>query len=250
VVTHYDLRAISTRPGVVYISPHFTTVIEFSELMDEISTSRPSLFQIKVSESENILFLKALKEAGSADLVVRVRGYIALFKVVVDPKMDAPRRYVVTLPTRSEVPATSLPSPSASIEVPRPANPSTPPAPSSGGQGAGGAERAAAPSPLPPWLKAEFSPVRMGSGWFVQYRVVNGGTEPVTLRAADLVVLRNGVSVPFRLVRTSFGSSIEAVGPKEEATGVIVVEDSPEPISWIWTVRAQGTSYTLQGKAE
>jgi len=261
VVTQYDLRMISSRPGVIYVSPYFTTVVEFSELMDEISTSRPSLFQIKVAQSENMLFLKALKEAGSADLVVRVAGYVALFKIVVDPKMEVPRRYVVTLRTRTEAPASTLPntsvqnqpSNSGAQNQARATNPTPPPASKTGSEETGGQKTDTAPkstTSVPSWLKVEFTPTQMGNGWFVQYRIQNNGSEPLSLKAEDLTVIRNGVSLPFRLVRTTFGASIDFLAPNEEATGVIVVEDSPESISWAWTLKTKSTSYTLQGKGE
>ncbi len=237
--TTYDLRVLTERPGVVYVSPKYLTVIEFGDLIDEIGTSQPGLLQVKVSDSEHIIFLKALKQAGSADLVVRVGGYVALFRVVVDPKMDAPRRYVVTFTSTAARPTAApqgdaQPSPGEEARDLR-------------GQDAK-AEPKAEASPKAP-VEYRFQPMRSGNGWIIYYEVTNRSSQDLTFRMKDLTVTRGAVSVPYRLVRTTFGPDVEVLEAGGQASGMIVVENSPEGVSWQWVLRSGATTYTLQGTA-
>lgn len=237
--TTYDLRVLTERPGVVYVSPKYLTVIEFGDLIDEIGTSQPGLLQVKVSDSEHIIFLKALKQAGSADLVVRVGGYVALFRVVVDPKMDAPRRYVVTFTSTTARPTAApqgdaQPSPGEEARDLR-------------GQDAK-AEPKAEASPKAP-VEYRFQPMRSGNGWIIYYEVTNRSSQDLTFRMKDLTVTRGAVSVPYRLVRTTFGPDVEVLEAGGQASGMIVVENSPEGVSWQWVLRSGATTYTLQGTA-
>lgn len=243
----YDLRVLAERPGIIYVSPKYLTVIEFNDLIDEIGTSQPGLIQVKVSDSERIIFLKSLKQAGSADLVVRIGGYVALFRVVVDPKMDAPRRYVVTFSSAGGAPARPTVAPQGNAPFPegpggsgdlRGNDTSKPSSPKEEGEAVGKEP-----------VQARFQPMRSGSGWVVYYEITNTGKESLTLRMADLVVTRGAVAIPFRLVRTAFGSDTETLEAGATAAGMIVVENSPEGVSWQWLLKSPTTSYTLRGEA-
>lgn len=250
VTTTYDLRTLTERPGIIHVSPRYITVIEFSDLIDEVGTSQPSLLQIRVSDSENIIFLKALRQAGNADLVVRVGGYVALFRIVVDARMESPRRYIVTLPVRGGHALPVQPGPARPSEAPQ-SDTSLP----SGGQ-AGGlrgqvSQQTEPPTndALPSWLSARFTPSISGNSWMIYYEVQNSGNAPITLRARDLVVRRGAVPIPFRIVRTAFGEDPEEIKPGQTASGVIVAEGAQEPITWEWRVNTAQTTYTLRGTA-
>lgn len=253
VTATYDLRVLTERPGTIYVSPKYMTVIEFGDLIDEIGTSQPSLLQIKVSDSENIIFLKALRQAGSADLVVRVGGYVALFRIIVDAQMETPRRYIVTLPSRRSTSPSS--GSTGGVNLPTEA-PQSNPSPSVGGQAGGLGGRTETPPPtqssgetFPSWLSARFTPSPSGSSWMIYYEITNRGEAPVTLRARDLVVRRGNIPVPFRIVRTTFSENPEEIPPGQVASGVIMVEGAPEGITWEWQVQSRQTTYTLRGTA-
>ena len=235
--TVYDLRVLVERPGIVYVSPKYLTVIEFTDLIDEIGTSQPGLLQVRVSDAENVIFLKALKQAGSADLVVRIGGHTALFRVVVDPRMESPRRYVVTTPSARPTLAPqggNLPSPTTPGEGGLRGQ-------DGGGAGKGGGNKAP---------EARFEAMRSGSGWLVYYEIHNPFPTPLSLRMSDLVVLRGGgTPIAFRLVRTSFGEDPEVLPPSKAASGMILVDDAPEGITWQWTLYSGKDSYTLRGRA-
>jgi hypothetical protein len=244
-VVTYDIRSLTYRPGVIYVSPKYMTVIEFSELIDELGTSVPNLIQIKVSTSENMLFLRALRNAGSGDLVVRVAGYAALFRVVVDPRMEQPRRYVVTFPsvpqtpTRSTVNPTPAPRQESAAPVPRPAEP-------------GGQPRAStSPSSenLPSWLSVRFTHARTGEGGtaVIYYEVKNNGQETLRLPVEGLSVRKGGIALPFRVVRTTFGQTVDLLAPGESATGAIIVPEAPEGVEVEWRLQdSKGNSYVLR----
>ncbi len=244
-VVTYDIRSLTYRPGVIYVSPKYMTVIEFSELIDELGTSVPNLVQIKVSTSENMLFLRALRNAGSGDLVVRVAGYVALFRVVVDPRMEQPRRYVVTFPSVPQTPARSTVNPTpaprqeSAAPAPRPAEP--------GGQ----ARASTSPSPesLPSWLSVRFTHARTGDGdtAVVYYEIKNNGQESLSLPVEGLSVRKGGIALPFRVVRTTFGQTVDVLAPGESATGAIIVPEAPEGVEVEWRLRdSKGNSYVLR----
>jgi hypothetical protein len=245
-VVTYDIRSLTYRPGVVYVSPKYMTVIEFSELIDELGTSVPNLIQIKVSTSENMLFLRALRNAGSGDLVVRIAGYVALFRVVVDPRMEQPRRYVVTFPSVPKAPArgtvnpTPAPRQESAAPTVRPAEPGgqakTPPA-------------ASPPGGLPPWLSVRFTHARTGDGdtAVVYYELKNNGQESLRLPVEGLSVRKGGIALPFRVVRTTFGQTVDVLAPGESATGAIIVPEAPEGVEVEWRLQdSKGNSYILR----
>jgi len=250
VTTTYDLRTLTERPGIIYVSPKYMTVVEFSDLIDEIGTSQPSLLQIKVSDSENIIFLKALRQAGSADLVVRVGGYVALFRIVVDGQMESPRRYIVGLPVRGGITTPSQSGSARPTEAPQ-SDASLPSGGQAGGLRGQGSQQSEPPAgdALPSWLSVKFTPSVSGNSWMVYYEVQNSGSAPVTLRARDLTVRRGTVPVPFRIVRTSFGEDLEEIKPGQTASGVIVADAAPEPITWEWRVSTAQATYILRGTA-
>jgi hypothetical protein len=244
-VVTYDIRSLTYRPGVIYVSPRYMTVIEFSELIDELGTSVPNLIQIKVSTSENMLFLRALRNAGSGDLVVRVAGYAALFRVVVDPRMEQPRRYVVTFPSVPRTPArgtvnpTPAPRQESAAPVPRPAEPGGQPkastSPSSGS--------------LPSWLSVRFTHARTGDGEtaVIYYEIRNNGQESLRLPVEGLSVRKGGIALPFRVVRTTFGQTVDLLAPGESATGAIIVPEAPEGVEVEWRLQdSKGNSYVLR----
>jgi hypothetical protein len=245
-VVTYDIRSLIYRPGVIYVSPKYMTVVEFSELIDEIGTSVPNLIQIKVSTSENMLFLRALKEAGSGDLVVRIGGYTALFRVVVDSRMQQPRRYVVTFPSVPQTPSrgavnpTPAPRQETAAPAPKPAEPGgqpkTPPATSS-------------PGGLPSWLSVRFTHARTGDGdtAVIYYEIKNNGQDTLRLPVEGLSVRKGGVALPFRVVRTTFGQSVDVLAPGESATGAIIVPEAPEGVEVEWRLQdSKGNTYVLR----
>lgn len=240
----YDIRTLTYRPGTVYISPKYITVLEFGDLIDELGTSSPSLVQIRVGAGENILFLKALKNAGSADLVVRIGGYVALFRLVVDAKMELPRRYVIAMPRpgpsealREETPPSQReggspegqkPTPTVQTQTPSPATPT--------------------PEGLPPWLKATLSVSRSGGSAVVYYALKNEGKEPVRMSPEGIRAYKGPNALPFRLVRTAFGKEVDLLAPGETATGAIIIPNAPDGVEVEWKLTAGNSEFTLRAR--
>lgn len=259
-VVTYDIRTLATRPGVVYISPNYLTVLEFGEVVDQVATSQVSAVQMEASE--NLLILRSRKKAGSTDLVVRVGTRVALFRLVVDTEGVTPRRYVINMPRPNaglgDAPAVAGPnfpsqpmtapqtgavgggesSPSASQPTPPSVSSSRPvtqvPAPAGEARG------------LPSWLRGTFTPSRQGENLLISFQLSNSGNETVSLRPEDLVVRSGANGLNFRLVRTAFGKQVDFVAPGETVAGMIIVPQAPEGVSLEWKLQGTSTSYSLQ----
>jgi len=250
VVTTYDVRILTTRPGLLYVSPRFYTVLEFGDTIDVVLTSQPSALDIKIPgadrpEGVTTLYLKAKKMAGAMDLVVKAGGYTALFRVVVDAKSSVPRRYVVAFPT---VPATySSPSvvPRGSAPVPAPES-SRAPAPAAPAPDA--PPKPEGPRTGVPGFRYSFNISRTGSDLYVFFELANKGSVAVRVPPENLRVHKGGLELPFRIVRTTFGKDPDAVAPGEVLSGVIVVENAPEGVEVEWIAQAGTASLSLRAR--
>jgi len=255
----YDIKTLTYRPGVIWIHPKYMTVVEFAEALDEVGTSVPTLMQVKLSDAENMLFLRALKNVGSGDLIVRVGGYVAMFRVVVDSRMEQPRRYLVTIPN---VPATSA-APAPSTAAPRPSTTTTPaparptPAPRDNApqpQGSNPAPQqpsADSRGGFPEWLVARMTFARNDETLVAYYDIRNNGSETLRLLTENLTVQKAGARLPFRLVRTTFGQNVDLIQPGEQVTGAIMVPNAPEGVEFQWKILdSKGNTYLLRNRAE
>lgn len=246
-LTTYDIRTLSVRPGVIYISPKYLTVVEFADLIDEVGTSAPDLVKVTVSSTETMLILQANRIKGSGDLVVRVGGRVALFRLVVDPEGTLPRRYVITFPQvpASYTPAYPNPAPAPKSgppggEAPKPSIPQTPP-------------QTPAQTPKPPEGKVTyaFTPTLSPSGGLIlYYQVTNGTREVLELKASGIQVTKGSTSLPFRLLRTLYGDSPDHVGPGETAGGAIIIEGADGGVQLEWKASLGGQPYTLRWTGE
>lgn len=259
-LTTYDIRQLSVRPGVVYISPKYLTVVEFGDLIDEVGTSAPDLIKVTVSSTESMLILQGLRPKGSADLVVRVGGYIAMFRVVVDSESSLPRRYVVTLPQvpssfgntpRPNPPSQSESAPPMGVaggeEAPAttatPTSPAPTPAPAA-------VTRTPSPAPASP-VRYTFTPTRSPTGGLVvYYSVTNTTSTPLELKTTNLTVTKGSTTLPVRVVRTTYGASPDVVAPGETAGGAIIVPDASDGITLEWKAALGDQTYTLRQTVE
>lgn len=113
----FDMAQLRYRPGLVQISPNYTTTLVFDDIVQRSVTSDDSLIQALVKD--NIIFLRAKKPAGQTDLVVNVGNQTLMFQLVVETDTFLPRKYTIRFPLRHDVyygvPATkrtaSLPPP-------------------------------------------------------------------------------------------------------------------------------------------
>lgn len=254
----YDIRTLTYRPGVIWIHPKYMTVVEFAEALDEVGTSVPTLMQVKLSEAENMLFLRALKNVGSGDLIVRVGGYVALFRVVVDSRMEQPRRYLVTIPNvpaASVAPSSTTTTRPSTSTTPTPARP-TPAPRDNAPQAQGNNPASQQPSvdsrgELPEWLAARITFAENDGTLVAYYDIRNNGSETLRLLTENLIVQKAGARLPFRLVRTTFGQNVDLIQPGGQVTGAIMIPNAPEGVEFQWKiVDSKGNTYLLRDRAE
>lgn len=113
-------------PGLVQVSPGFTTVIDFWDTVTTLASAQAQLLRVE-SAGPRIL-LSATQPAGRTDLVVVVGGRTLLFTLVIGPG-TGPRRYVIELTrARPATPGTGV-MPPATVAPVRPPVAAPQPAP-------------------------------------------------------------------------------------------------------------------------
>ncbi len=92
----FKYEQLTYRPGLVQISPNYTTVIEFPWVVQRGISSDKTL--IEAVANQNRIFLRALKPAGQTDLIVVAGNQTMLFHLVVETNTFLPRKYRVEFP--------------------------------------------------------------------------------------------------------------------------------------------------------
>lgn len=88
----YRAEDLTTRPGLILVSPGYTTLLELFAPVEEQFSGNGNLLDIKNSGNLVVLFAKA--KSGETDLILRAKGYTLLFRVKV-VEGGEPRRYIV-----------------------------------------------------------------------------------------------------------------------------------------------------------
>ncbi|WP_287371997.1 hypothetical protein [Oceanithermus sp.] len=154
----FEMTQLRYRPGVVYISPNYLTILVFDENVQRVLSSKETLMQ--AITKDNLVYLRAQKPAGQTDLVVYAGNQTLLFRVVVESETLLPRKYVIRwplgsglyygVPQRPTMSTPSMPAPS-----PRPSTPTPSTSPKAATQ------RPPAPAPsAPPSSSTDGAPVQ------------------------------------------------------------------------------------------
>lgn len=88
----YRAEDLSTKPGLILITPGYTTLIELFAPVEEQFAGNGNLVDIKTSGNLVVLFAKA--KTGETDLILRSKGQTMLFRIKATEKGE-PRRYMV-----------------------------------------------------------------------------------------------------------------------------------------------------------
>lgn len=88
----YRAEDLTTRPGILLVSPGYTTLVEMFAPVEEQFSGNGNLIDIKTSGNLVVLFAKA--KSGETDLILRAKGYTLLFRVKL-VEDGGPRRYLV-----------------------------------------------------------------------------------------------------------------------------------------------------------
>lgn len=254
VTRTYDLRELVTRPALVAVSPNYLTVLDFEDTVDEVASGRPELMNVEVRE--NLILLRSAKNAGATDLVVKVSGRVALFRVRIDPASYNPRRYLIRFP---EPPATLGTGDGPGYTAPRPWLRPIPPTPAkptlevpSG---------TAPPDPSlpevteePGWLPLSLA-AYTGSGGDLYVTVVaeNRGKNPAVFDGVrlKLYTLQGGekVPIPFKLQTLGSGAYEGRVYAGQTYSALLLAKNVPQREIWLeWTATeiGPGRTYTFK----
>jgi hypothetical protein len=238
VTRTYDIRDLTVRPALIYVSTSYTTLLEFEDIVLRVASASSDLLTAQIKD--NYVYLRALAPSGATDLLVTVAdGRVAMFRVQVDKNATGPRRYLIRFPTMPAETATpSSPPPVLRVED---------------GQGS---SRVPAPTPQEPKGTGEPTPGRVVEGLppYVQVRAVplwDGGilTLNLTVRnagpnslVADQAAVRvyglddkgNRAVLP---IRVSGGGR---VAPGGTATVAVVAEGAPDMVEVVWRITEIG----------
>jgi hypothetical protein len=224
VLKTYYAEDLTRSPGLIEVSPGFTTVLDFWDTVDAAFSAKRELLRIEGGGSRLLLSAGLLGTAagptpvktGSTDLVVEVAGRTLLFTVRISPG-DYPRRYQILL--KRERAATY------GVSTPVQVQPAPAPAPQPAPKGsAPQAKPAPAPAPQPEPRVAFVTTVQAPSDASgkvtVFFNLENQGRYPVSFALNDLQVLQGGKPLKVEVRRDPLKA---VLGPGEGQSGVIVV---------------------------
>ena len=240
--TYYAEDLVKT-PGLLEVSPGFTTVIDFWDTVDAAFSAKRELLRLEGGGSRLLLSTGMIGtqagavpvKSGMTDLVVEVGGRTLLFTVRIGPG-EYPRRYQVLL-KRTQ----------GGTYAPLPQAPSTPTA--------GPAQSSPAPSPAPspqaqPPAVHFTTTVEAPSGEegrvSVFFTLENRGSRPVSFALNDLQVLQEGKPLRFEVRRDPLKA---VLNPGEGQSGVIVVHGARPGellLRWRGVELGPGRSFLLE----
>jgi len=256
VLKTYYAEDLIKSPGLIEVSPGFTTVLDFWDTVDGAFSAKRELLRIEGAGSRLLLSAGLLAspaggavpvKSGSTDLIVEVAGRTLLFTVRIAPG-EYPRRYQILL-KRERGGTYGASSSSSSWSAPAPQTPSP---------AAGGAAPKASPSPSPasPGRAATEPQVELtttveapsdASGRVsIFFNLENRGRYPVSFALNDLSILQEGRPLRFEVRRDPLKA---VLNPGEGQSGVIVVEGArPGEIvlRWRGVELGPGRSFVLE----
>lgn len=238
VTRTYDIRDLTVRPALIYVSTSYTTLLEFEDIVLRVASASSDLLTAQIKD--NYVYLRALAPSGATDLLVTVAdGRVAMFRVQVDKNATGPRRYLIRFPT---MPAET-------------ATPSSPPPVLRVGDGQG-SSRVPAPTPqepkgtreptpgkvvegLPPYVQVRAVPLWDGGILTLNLTVRNAGpnslvTDQAAVRVYGLDDRGNRAVLP---IRVSGGGR---VAPGGTATVAVVAEGAPDMVEVVWRITEIG----------
>lgn len=238
VTRTYDIRELTTRPALIYVSPTYTTLLEFDDLVLRVASAKGDILTAELKD--NYVYLRALVPSGSTDLMVTVAdGRVAMFRVQVDRNATGPRRYVIRFPAMN--PDTSGQGVSTTITVQdergRPAVPSPTPA----------TPTPPAPTPtqvyeeLPPYLQVRVVPLWDQNILTLNLTLRNAGAasvvaDPAAVRVYALDEKGQRSVLP---VNASGGGR---VAPGGTATLAVSTDQAPDMVEVVWRISEVGVA--------
>ncbi|MDM7324922.1 MAG: hypothetical protein P3W93_008100 [Thermus sp.] len=220
--TYYAEDLVRT-PGIIEVSPGFTTVLDFWDQVDAAFSAKRELLRIEGGGPRLLLSAGLVGTAtgavpvksGLTDLVVEVGGRTLLFTVRIAPG-EYPRRYQVLLKRTQG--GTYAPSPGPSASPPPAQGPSPSPSPSPSSKGT---QTPPAPSQDVRFTTTVEAPTDASGKVSIFFSLENRGANPVSFALNDLQVLQEGRPLAFEVRRDPLKAVLR---PGEGQSGVIVVQ--------------------------
>lgn len=238
VTRTYDIRDLTVRPALIYVSTSYTTLLEFEDIVIRVASASSDLLTAQIKD--NYVYLRALAPSGATDLLVTVAdGRVAMFRVQVDKNATGPRRYLIRFPTMpAEAPSSQAPTPpvlqvedtQGSPRIPTPVpgpRPTTEPTPGKVLEG------------LPPYVQVRAVPLWDGGILTLNLTVRNTGAnslvaDQAAVRVYGLDDKGNRTVLP---VRVSGGGRVP---PGGTTTVAVVAEGAPEMVEVVWRITEIG----------
>jgi len=209
VLKTYYADDLTRVPGLIEVSPGFTTVLDFWDTVSTLASAKGELLRVE-SAGPRIL-ISATQKAGQTDLVVEVAGRTLLFTLKIGPGVG-PRRYVIELSR----PRGSISAPASTYVPPASSTPSPRPEPQTS---------APAPQPVNP-DQVRFTTTAQvpsdGKGTItIFFTLENRGARTVAADPGRLVVTQGGNRLSYSLKREPLRTLIN---PGEALSGLITLE--------------------------
>lgn len=246
VLKTYYAEDLVRSPGVLEVSPGFTTVLDFWDQVDAAFSAKRELLRIEGGGPRLLLSAGMVGTAtgpvpvksGMTDLVVEVGGRTLLFTVRIAPG-EYPRRYQILL--RRGQGGTYAPTGQAST-TPLPASPQAAPRLEPSPK----PETPQDPGPQVAFTTTVQAPSDASGRVSVFFTLENRGRNPVSFAVNDLEVLQEGKPLRFSVRRDPLKA---VLNPGEGQSGVMVVEGARPGellLRWRGVELGPGRSFVLE----
>jgi hypothetical protein len=235
VVIHYQLQELTTEPGTISLSPNYLTLMEFPDLVQSVATGRSDLIQVEVDD--NRILLRPTRSNGRTDLIVRISGTNALFRIEIDPDNGTPRRYVIHPNTPPARGAVSSGGGGGAVEV------SSMPITTAEVGGMPTAQGPAVPLPFAFTYSARVNENRLLT---IYYSLSNRSSNPIANEGTRLRILDELGTVGYSIVRMNANATANnRIQPGASEHGVITLERAILGVPRIeWPIIEQGPGRT------
>lgn len=93
LITEYNFENASQAAQEIRISQGFLTIVDFPDLIEQVSSGNADIIEVEVNEDR--LMLRPTRKAGNTDLLVTVGTDTTMFSIVIDARNKASRRYIL-----------------------------------------------------------------------------------------------------------------------------------------------------------
>jgi len=227
-VVQLDIKYLGSNPGRIETTPNFMTVIEFPDLITDVSTGRDDLHSIEVIDDR--ILLRPNRKSGTTDLVVKAEGFTALFVLEVIEGTPKPRRYVVKHTRELEQSNARAQLQTQYVEARQ--------ADSESGNNLGYLE-------LPEWINVQVEARREANQVVLFYTITNHGRNDLVTNAERLRFMTfQGKEIEYSISRLD-ADRYGRVHAGSSESGVIKVTSPPSKSFYLsWPFSEMGTSET------